>query len=96
MELTKYLNHLPTCNKRQDWTEAQEALSFSPDGPDKDAAYEEMHTLMNKCTCGVNDAMVRFASSWYIRGWMDTTESGNEIDIRAQFDRNYSDLIHPI
>lgn len=39
--------YLPTCNniaKLQDWTEAEEALSLYPDGPDK----EEMRKLIEE------------------------------------------------
>jgi len=56
LEIEKYLTHLRTCNRMQDWTEAQEALSLCPDGADKEMAYEEMRTKMKTCTCGMLNA----------------------------------------
>ncbi len=53
-DLKKYTDHLPHCNKKQDWSEAIEALSFSPDGIDKYEAEKELDTLMKKCTCGLD------------------------------------------
>jgi len=50
-----YLQHLKICNKMQDWTEAQTALSECPNGPDKIFAYDEMQIKMNTCTCGLKE-----------------------------------------
>lgn len=78
------------------WFEAREALSYADPGPDVDAAWKELEEKQQKCTCGVNEAMIRFASSWYAKGWIDASESGTEAEIREAFDRNYSDLIHHV
>lgn len=96
MDLFKYIDHLPTCNKKQDWSEAEEALAACPPDGDKYMAEQELAEMKHTCTCGVNDAIIRFASSWYVKGWMDTTESGEEQNIREIFVRNYGDLINPI
>lgn len=48
----QYMMHLPTCTIMQDWSEAEDALAHTPDGPDKDFAYGEMCTIRNTCSCG--------------------------------------------
>lgn len=55
--MEQYFQHLPTCNKISDWSEAQEALSLCPDGIDKETAYEEMRVKMNTCTCGMENCL---------------------------------------
>lgn len=56
--LNKYLQHLSSCNKMQDWTEALSALSDSPDGIDKIMAGEELFKKMSTCTCGLDNIVI--------------------------------------
>ncbi len=52
----KYMQHLPTCNKMQDWSEAEDAFAATPDYL-RDFNYyiarEEMDEKRNTCTCGL-------------------------------------------
>ena len=54
-DFLKYMNHLPTCSKMQNWSEARQALADTP-SKFRDADYYEACTeLENKmatCTCG--------------------------------------------
>lgn len=93
MGIEAYLNHHQSCNIMQDWFEAEDALLHADPGPDRDAAWEEMNRLRNTCTCGKDKVLKSFASSWYVKGWQDASESGDEQEIREIFDRNYGDLI---
>lgn len=56
-ELIKYAEHLPTCNIKQDWTEALQAMADTPT-QFRDAGYQqaqnELYSKMGKCTCGLN------------------------------------------
>jgi hypothetical protein len=60
-EIKKHFKHLSTCNKMQDWTEAQQALSDCPAGPDKYEAEQEMMEKMKTCTCGMEDQLEHIA-----------------------------------
>lgn len=56
-DIKKYLQHLPSCNKMQDWTEAEQALSDIPQNLrdiEWESAYMEMRVKMNTCTCGLD------------------------------------------
>jgi hypothetical protein len=55
IRLSNYLSHLPFCNIRTDWSEAEVALSESPEGPDKEMAYREIGILKQTCTCGLKE-----------------------------------------
>lgn len=55
IDITEYMNHLPTCNTQQNWLEAEQALADSPEGPDKQMAYQEMIDKKNTCTCGYKE-----------------------------------------
>lgn len=79
MAITTYLNHLPTCNLEQDWSEAEEALASCPPGPDTDAAYRELRERKTQCSCGMDKELRQYAKSWYEKGyrdrtWQDTTD----------------------
>jgi len=59
-DLKKYMNHLPTCNKMQDWTEAQQAMSDTPSqfiDEGWSIANLEMKEKMNTCTCGMENIL---------------------------------------
>lgn len=56
MEIEKYLTHLPTCNKMQDWSEAEQAFADTPNEFRDDRYYialKEMCYKQNICTCGM-------------------------------------------
>ena len=56
-QLKPYLHHLPSCNIKQDWSEAEQALSDTPDkykDENWQSAYDEMRVKMNTCTCGLH------------------------------------------
>ncbi len=55
----QYFNHLPSCNIRRDWSEAQDALSACPYEPDQQAAYQEVEIRSQTCTCGMEAALSR-------------------------------------
>jgi hypothetical protein len=71
--LKKYGHHWSFCNKMQDWSEAQEALSLCPNGRDKDQAYIELYSKMNECTCGLDSILnapePTVEVGFYCRGW---------------------------
>jgi len=55
-ELKKYLKHLPTCSTQQNWSEAEQAMSDTPERFRDEGwhlAYEEMRQKKNTCTCGL-------------------------------------------
>ena len=55
--LKPYLQHLPTCNLKIDWSEAELALSDTPPqfrDYEYDLAAEELNKMRNKCTCGLD------------------------------------------
>ena len=59
-ELTKYCHHLHTCNIMQDWSEAESAMTDTPErfrDEGWQAAYEEIRILKNKCTCGLDELL---------------------------------------
>lgn len=58
--LVKYGQHLPTCNIKQDWSEALDAMANTPTkfrdhGYDK--ALEELKEKQNTCTCGLETSL---------------------------------------
>lgn len=58
--MEQYWKHLPTCNKVADWTEAQQAMSDTPEkfrDEDWQFAYHEMQYKMQTCTCGMENAL---------------------------------------
>jgi hypothetical protein len=72
-DLKKYMKHLPTCYKMQDWTEAQQAMGDTPEKFRDESwylSYEEMRQKMNTCTCGLekllkeNGALLISDVSW--------------------------------
>jgi hypothetical protein len=71
MEIQKYLNHLPTCNKMQDWTEAQQAMADVPN-KFRDEGYAmgvaEMYKKQNTCTCGLNEIISKLSQN--NNGWV--------------------------
>ena len=57
LTIKKYVSHLPHCNIGHDWYEVFEALSYTPEGPDKDYALGEIEAKRKICTCGLNEAL---------------------------------------
>lgn len=57
--ITMYMDHLPNCNIKQDWSEADCAFADTPhkfrDG-NYDMALQELVDKKNTCTCGLDDA----------------------------------------
>ena len=92
MGITDFIKHSSICNKNTDWSEALDALSYAPDGPDKQAALEEVRTAMNTCTCGVNQSIASFAKAWYLAGLRDAGINVTKTD-HEHFDNKYSDAL---
>lgn len=56
-EVKEYLQHLPTCLTMQDWSEAIEAMSHTPQqfrDADYQIALDEMNEKMRTCSCGLD------------------------------------------
>lgn len=57
-EINKFLQHLPTCNLMQDWSEAADAVANTPQ-QFRDEGYceavQEMENKRRQCTCGLNE-----------------------------------------
>lgn len=71
MAILSFLTHSPVCNRKQDWSEAEDALSYAPEGPDRDSAYSELQQAKKTCTCGVQQALESYTRSWYLAGLRD-------------------------
>jgi len=59
MNLAAYAQHLPSCNIRQDWSEAEMAMADTPEqyrDHGWQAAREELGEKMQTCTCGLREA----------------------------------------
>ncbi len=57
-EVSLYLTHLPTCNTKQDWSEAIQAMGDTPQDLRDETwyyGYEEMRTKMDTCNCGLEE-----------------------------------------
>ncbi len=68
MALIDYLKHKDSCNQRKDWSTVKKALDGIPEGtPGKEEAYKEWEEKV-KCNCGVREAFIEFAFSWYKAG----------------------------
>jgi len=65
--LKPYLNHLPSCNLKQNWDEAIQAMGDTPErlrDEDWQNAYNEMHEKMNTCTCGLKALESKISALW--------------------------------
>lgn len=57
---TKYIKHLPDCAIEQDWSEAEEAISLTPNGHRNPKFWElidDLNNMKNTCTCGCDEAL---------------------------------------
>lgn len=59
-KLKQYATHSSTCNKMQDWTEAETALADTPTKFRDDSYYKAIQDLENRkrtCTCGIEEIL---------------------------------------
>jgi len=91
------MQHLSTCNKMQDWSEAEQAAADTPE-KFRDEGYheavDEMGDKKNTCTCGVEQAIERLSDTEEVMmGFYEYIDRGGKLrkgkKIYTSGSRNY-------